>query len=331
MKANILNDFDDNTLITKTEEKPKNSEIKSYVLVALSCISFGLVSFHCKLTKHYFPKEFDPICFMIFRSMFIGLIGYFLCNKYNLEIVKYENIQNKFWFIMRTVGNYFSFLTLIMTMMYFRVSTASCINSMFPAVTIIFSIFILGDKFYIRYVYGLVICFVGTCFILLNERTDHVADLKVKSDSENFLRILYGSFYGLANIIVVGMLSISMKIVMSEKINVHVQSYWVGLTNTICGCIHLIFMGSFKVSFWYFWFAFSNGGVYYLANAILTEGYKNIEITKTLPLVYLSTLTIFIMGVIFLGEPVFLTDFLGSMLILSYNVYNAFNPPDKKE
>jgi drug/metabolite transporter (DMT)-like permease len=319
--------FEDENL----KEAQRKLEIKSYILVGLSCIGFGLTNFHIKLTKHLFPDKFDPICFMIYRSMCIWLLGYLLSKKNDLEIIDPRNIQNKFWFAVRTIGNYFSFFTFIMCMMYFRASTASCINSMFPAVSIIFSIIILNEKFFNRYAYGLCVCIFGTLMIILNERTEvaHPQHALSPNHSDNF-RFLYGSIYGLANVIIVGMLSVSIKIVIQENIHLHVQCYWVGLTNTLCGIIQLVLSGALlKLSLNYFLFSFINGALFYIASTILIEGYKNIQVSKTAPLSYLTTVTIFIFAAMVLGEPVFFTDFLGSALILGYNVYNAYYPPQK--
>ena len=38
-------------------------------------------------------------------------------------------------------------------------------------------------------------------------------------------------------------------------------------------------------------------------------------------------MTVFVLSAMFLGEKVFFTDVLGSLLILGYNVYNSLYPP----
>lgn len=313
------------------KEAQRKLEIKSYILVGLSCIGFGLTNFHIKLTKHIFPDKFDPVCFMIYRSMCIWLLGYLLSKNMDLEIIDPRNIENKFWFGVRTIGNYFSFFTFIMCMMYFRASTASCINSMFPAVSIIFSIIILNEKYFNRYAYGLCICILGTLMIVLNERTVEPQPQHLLSkDNSDSSRILYGSIYGFANVIIVGMLSVSIKILIQEKIHLHIQCYWVGLTNTLCGIIHLILSGTvLKLSLNYFIFSFLNGALFYIASTVLIEGYKYIQISKTAPLSYLSTVTIFVFAALVLQEPIFFTDIVGSIMILGYNIYNAYYPVKK--
>jgi drug/metabolite transporter (DMT)-like permease len=143
-------------------------------------------------------------------------------------------------------------------------------------------------------------------------------------------KLFFGTIFGICNVIVVGLLNISVKVITCENIHTHVQCYYVGFTNSILGFIHIFLIeGKFKISFWYFIFSFSNGSLYYLANLSIIEGYKHIQVSKTSPLAYLTTLTVFILGVLILSEPIYFTDFLGSALILSYNVYYAWVPAEK--
>ena len=53
---------------------------------------------------------------------------------------------------------------------FFRVSTCQCIVNCNPVIIIIISSFLLNEKFYPRYIVGIIVCFVGAFLIISNER-----------------------------------------------------------------------------------------------------------------------------------------------------------------
>ena len=53
---------------------------------------------------------------------------------------------------------------------YFRVSTKSVIGGITPLVIIILSIFLLKEKFYMRYIIGVFTYILGSNFIIFNDR-----------------------------------------------------------------------------------------------------------------------------------------------------------------
>ena len=56
------------------------------------------------------------------------------------------------------------------------------------------------------------------------------------------------------------------------------------------------------------------------------EAMNNIAISKFLPLTYFGTVFIFILGWIVLGERVYISDIFGSLLIIGFQIYNAWFP-----
>jgi uncharacterized membrane protein len=62
-------------------------------------------------------------------------------------------------------------------------------------------------------------------------------------------------------------------------------------------------------------------GLYFLA-----LGFKGVDTNKTTPINYLSTDILIILGIIFLGEPLFILDVIGCMIIIGYNIYNSVYP-----
>ena len=52
---------------------------------------------------------------------------------------------------------------------YFRVSTCQCIYGCHPIIVLLLSIVIINENFYWRYVIGMILSFIGSIIILLNE------------------------------------------------------------------------------------------------------------------------------------------------------------------
>ena len=61
----------------------------------------------------------------------------------------------------------------------------------------------------------------------------------------------------------------------------------------------------------------------------MAEALNIIEINKFIPMNYLRIVFIFIFGFIILGEKVFFIDFIGSALIIGFQVYNVYYPVKK--
>ena len=73
----------------------------------------------------------------------------------------------------------------------------------------------------------------------------------------------------------------------------------------------------------------TNAPVFYLANYYSAEALKYITINKLMPINYLSIVFVFILGYIFLGEKIYFTDLLGSIIIVGFQLYNIYIPTTK--
>lgn len=76
----------------------------------------------------------------------------------------------------------------------------------------------------------------------------------------------------------------------------------------------------------YILYCFSNGLIFAALNMTNIESMNNLAISKFLPLTYFGTVFIFILGWLILGERVYFTDILGSLLIVGFQIYNVWFP-----
>ena len=67
---------------------------------------------------------------------------------------------------------------------YFRVSTCQCIVNCNPVIVLIISSFLLNEKFYPRYIVGIIVCFLGAFLIISNERKPTNANNTNDSNNE---------------------------------------------------------------------------------------------------------------------------------------------------
>ena len=50
------------------------------------------------------------------------------------------------------------------------------------------------------------------------------------------------------------------------------------------------------------------------------------RINKYMPITYLNIVFIFIFGFLFFGEKIYITDIIGSLMILGFQIYNVIFP-----
>ena len=84
------------------------------------------------------------------------------------KILKFLEIKIKLWIFIRTNFNFLGVASCVICLLYLRASRAQIIITLSPNSYII--IFILNEKFHIRYFYGCKICLIGSFIIILNEK-----------------------------------------------------------------------------------------------------------------------------------------------------------------
>ena len=103
----------------------------------------------------------------------------------------------------------------------------------------------------------------------------------------------------------------------------HIQHFY----NVLPAFIMCIYQGYFAFGhIKYILLCISNGFLFYLANYCTSVCYKYIDISKFIPVTYLNIVFTFLISVFILGEPLFLTDLIGALLIIGFQFWNISNP-----
>ena len=324
--------LDDNLL----EIKRKNDKY-AFLCGIFSQFLWGMSNIQLKTYRTYFPKEFSLNSLTFWRSLCIFLIGYLMILKKNERIKRINEIEkkNKIWFWLRSQGNYFLIIFWVIELGFFRVSTCQSFANCNPIIVLILSYFFLKEPFYFRYAFGVFISLIGTLMIISNEGNNNDLsnnnNLDNNNDHINNINLLFGIIVASTHLTLVSFSNFGQKILCNEKMSGEVQNFYLGLLSTIPSFIVNIFQWHFGfTNLFYVIYAFSNGILFFLANYFLAECLNYMPLNKFAPMNYLKIVFLFIFGFIILGEKVFISDIIGSMLILGFQVYNVYFPIKKK-
>ena len=346
IKINDLSSINTELLTNELKQEKRKRERIAYIYGIISQLLWAIVSIQIKTMITLFPDIYTLNTIAFYRTFPLGIIGYYLCKNKNISIHNFKEIKNKFWFLIRNIGFYAMVVLWVVMNIFFRVSTCQCIVNCNPVLVLVISSFLLNEKFYPRYIIGIIICFIGAYMIVSNERKPTFINEKTNDESPNvrnlleiFLRnldekekngILYGVIAALTHLTISAFANFAQREIRKEGIAGDEQNFWLGVFNCIPSFVCMLFQGNFGLNnIKYPLYIMTNAPVFYFANYTTAEALKNITINKLIPLNYLSIVFVFILGYIFLGEKVYFTDLLGSIIIIGFQIYNISVPTTK--
>ena len=309
------------------EDKIKNERIA--ILIGIAANFMLAVNLLCAKMANMFAPSFSCNNYSMWRAVGLGLISYYKLRNKKSGIPQFSEINSKGWFLTRTVGNYVVNVSIIMSIVYLRAATASCIAAIHPFIVITLSIVILKEKFHMRYLTGMLICFAGTALIILNERKSGNARSDVNIEVEDHTKnahILIGVFFITLHVISVGFALFAQKMVVREGITSDVQILYVGITNFMCGFVCAVYELNLGLNFTLIGMALLNSVFFYLACMFTDMALVRMDISKFAPLAYFQTFFVFNLSFFLFGEAFYLSDIIGSLMIMSFHVYNVYDP-----
>ena len=306
-------------------EKRKNERFAVIIGIASQFV-WALNSIQLKTYKQFFPDDFSNNSLVFWRSLPIWVLGFYFCKQKNIRIKPISAIKHKFWFFMRSLGNYLLIYLWIQIMNYLRVSTAQVISGCFPILVIFLSIIILHEKFYYRYIIGVFACIIGSAIIIMNEKNPEASQTQLNNN------IFLGVFFAMCHLISYALSNLGQKILCKENLSPDEQNYYLGMYNTLPALFFCIIEMHFGFgSILYILYAISNGFfIFYLGNYLQTKALEYMAVSKFMPITYMNTVFVFILGFVLLHEKVFITDILGAGLIIGFQLYNFYYPPGRQ-
>ena len=267
-------------------------------------------------------NKFSPNSYSLWRSVFMSIITYITMKLKQSHIISLHEVPNKTWFIIRTFGIYFSFLFYIISLLYLRTSTTSCLGAANPFVVMILSVVVLKETFYMRYLIGMIVCFIGSAMLVLNEKTSSSSNTTTNNDKN----IPVGLFFIICHILTCGFAVFSQKIMIIHKIDADNQVLFTGLSNCLVAFVVALVEGNFGLSFGVVFLAFLNAIIFYLGITTTDWAMAMMDASKFAPTAYIQTLFVFIFSLLVFGEKFYLSDIIGSFFIVAFHLHNAYNP-----
>ena len=311
--------MDDEKLLLK-----RKNERYAYILGILTQMLWALNGVQIKTFRRYFPEDYSDNSALFWRMFIVAVLGFCICKYRKIHIQRLCEIKHLKWFLCRNANAYIFIICWIKMYSYFRVSTISVVGGTAPLVIIILSVILIGEKFYIRYVYGVFLCIIGSSVIIFNDKNPQ-SKSQILNDN-----VFIGILFAIANISLYSLSMVGQKVLTKDGMDVDLQNYYFGLYNSVPALVVYIFSGEIlSINIKYCLFVSTNGLIFYLANYLTTICLKNIAISKFQPITYLCIVFTFILSAIILGEPIFFSDIIGASIIIGFQYYNFQYPPGR--
>ena len=175
-------------------------------------------------------NHFSPNSYSMWRSLFMSIVTYLSIRQKGLYLTPFSEVKRKTWFIVRTAGTYFCFLFYIIALLYLRTSTTSYLAAATPFVIIILSVWLLREAFYMRYLIGIIVCFVGSAMIVLNEKH---GTSSIEEEKANVSNIIIGLFFVSCHVVLCGLITFAQKLMvlsmdLQQKFKCSIQDLLIG-------------------------------------------------------------------------------------------------------
>lgn len=296
------------------------------IQATLSSLFYALNTMLIKQTEMLSPEYFSPYNFTWWRGLSSSIFLYFYLKKKepDVDLFAFDKIEHKLWCFIRTFGFYFGFVFFVFGLQLLRVSTAQVLCSIAPVVSLLVSVTMLKEKFYWRYIVGVLLCFFGSAIILGNEKKNS-SDKKEEFES---LRFVLGILSCCINILANGFVNVGQKVLTNDKMSNSQQVFYVSLSLVISSFVICLITWNFGFTIPIMLLSTLNGVFFYYANHFYQEALKVLNVGGCVPFNYMINIFIFILCYFILKEPLFWTDILGSLVIVSFHGYNAWKPID---
>ncbi len=239
-------------LIERYVALKKHSFFYYLILNALSMIEMGVINFHFKLMKRIIGlQNYDEYSFSIWRSFWTITIDIIAIICMIETTTPFSKLKGNVWFWIRNIVQFVTLVGVLFIIIYFRVSTATCFCSMAPVVINIMASCLLGEKFYIRYLIGILICVYGQMLIVENEyyKNPNASPVAQAPPHSPIINCILGCFWGVVELVAIAFQSISSK-QLKQKFDIHVQLIWPNVMSILMSMVCLPLEGKyFKYNF----------------------------------------------------------------------------------
>ena len=315
---------------TMNSTKRVSRERLGMFLALIATFFLSLNCFYAKVILKTYPEDFDSIEFLFMRGLSIIIYGTFHTFYTKQKVLKISELPLRFWFLIRANANFFYNAFSISALWYLRASTVQIIILLSPLLVLVLSHLFLKEPLYWRYLVGGIMCIGGSMIIILNEKKSNKTrklNEENQNDKEiNHFGIILGVCLSLISVFFYAIINISSKILASHRVSLNNQMIYIGSANVMYSLIYILFKRKLCLKPGYLMMCILHGFFFYLYYICYNRALQIAQVNKIVVITYLQIVFVFILGNIFLGEKIYETDILGTILMMSYMIYNVLNP-----
>jgi drug/metabolite transporter (DMT)-like permease len=135
-----------------------------------------------------------------------------------------------------------------------------------------------------------------------------------------------GVFLSLISVVFYAIINISSKILASHRVSLNNQMIYIGGANMMYSFVYILFKRKMCFKIGYLIMCIFHGSFFYIYYICYNRALQLAQVNKIVIITYLQIVFVFILANIFLGEAIYATDILGTLIMMSYMVYNVLNP-----
>ena len=286
----------------------------------------SLNCFYAKVILKSYPEDFDSVEFLFMRGLSIVIYGIIHTFYTKQKILNLNELPLRFWFLTRANANFFYNAFSISALWYLRASTVQIIILLSPLLVLVLSHFLLKEPLYIRYLFGGIMCVGGSMIIILNEKKSPSSSAKDKKEKNSGFEVFLGVLLSLISVIFYAIINISSKILASHRVSLNNQMVYIGSANIMYSFVYILFKRKMCLKIGYLIMCIFHGSFFYIYYICYNRALQLAQVNKIVIITYLQIVFVFILANIFLGEAIYATDILGTLIMMSYMVYNVLNP-----
>ena len=284
----------------------------------------SLNCFYAKMILKSYPEDFDSIEFLFMRGLSIVIYGFIHTSYTKQRILSINELPLKMWFLIRANANFFYNAFSISALWYLRASTVQIIILLSPLLVLVLSYFLLKEPLYIRYLFGGIMCVGGSMIIILNEKKS--PGKSHKQDNKSGFGVFIGVLLSFISVFFYAIINISSKILASHRVSLNNQMIYIGGANMMYSFVYILFKQKMCLKIGYLIMCIFHGSFFYIYYICYNRALQLAQVNKIVIITYLQIVFVFILANIFLGEAIYATDILGTVIMMSYMVYNVLNP-----
>ena len=321
---------------TMNSVKRLSRERWGMLLGLIGTFFLSLNCFYAKVILKTYPDDFDSIEFLFMRGLSIVIYGIIHTYYTKEKVLSINELPLRFWFLIRANANFFYNAFSISALWYLRASTVQIIILLSPLLVLVLSYFLLKEPLYIRYLFGGIMCVGGSMIIILNEKNSPNKSNDNKDNNSSQFGVFIGVILSLVSVLFYAIINISSKILASHRVSLNNQMIYIGAANMMYSIIYIIYKWKICLKPGYIIMCIFHGSFFYIYYICYNRALQLAQVNKIVIITYLQIVFVFILANVFLGEGIYFSDILGTLIMMSYMIYNVLNPivihsKDKKE